>query len=149
MSAFLSIASVALALTSLLTLKTVDSFSLIPSSSSCSTSIGRIHQQRTTLSTTTCLQYSVSDEADDEEDDDDEDEDDFIDSDSLGDWRNFRRSLAVEEKEKTTLEVATRASSVSKENRALLQTQNEQLHNEYMSGVWAHETSTVRRFRFR
>jgi hypothetical protein len=34
--------------------------------------------------------------------------------------------------------------SISKENQELVLTQNEKLHKEYMSDVWAHETATVR-----
>ena len=40
-----------------------------------------------------CLSYSNS--YDNNEDDEDDDDDDYIDTDSLGDWRNFRRSLAM------------------------------------------------------
>lgn len=63
----------------------------------------------------------------------DDDEDDYIDTDSLGDWRNFRKSLTM---------TAEKPRPVSKENEELLATQNQQLFQEYKSGAWAHETST-------
>jgi hypothetical protein len=88
----------------------------------------------------------------DDDDDDEEDDDDYIDTDSLGDWRNFRRSLAML-KDTTTAEVSSAESTkrsvkastklVSKENQELLKSQNEELHQEFKTGVWAHETSTV------
>ena len=65
----------------------------------------------------------------------DDEEDDYIDTDSLGDWRNFRKSL--------TMTAEKPRSAVSKENQELLATQNQQLFQEYQSGAWAHETSTV------
>jgi hypothetical protein len=65
----------------------------------------------------------------------DDDEDDYIDTDSLGDWRNFRKSLTM---------TAEKPRPVSKENEELLASQNQQLFQEYKSGAWAHETSTVR-----
>ena len=93
---------------------------------------------------TTLLKYSVFDE--DDEDDDDEDDDDFIDTDSLGDWRTFRRNLALDsslESTETSKPEATKTKSVSKENEELLKSQNKKLAEEYLTGVWAHETSTV------
>ena len=102
-----------------------------------------------------CLKYSLYDE-DDDDDDDDEDDDDFIDTESLGDWRTFRRNLAFEEDdeqqqqqqqqlEKTEEKVVTekRPKSVSKENEQILLSQNEELAREYITGVWAHEIATV------
>mmetsp|Transcript_110192 Transcript_110192/g.318487 ORF Transcript_110192/g.318487 Transcript_110192/m.318487 type:complete len:465 (-) Transcript_110192:212-1606(-) len=80
---------------------------------------------------------------DEEEDDDDDDDDDYIDTDSLGDWRNFRRSLSMLEEGNEDPEQKKEATkTVSKENEELLRSQNEALHEEYMTGVWAHETST-------
>lgn len=61
-------------------------------------------------------------------------EDDEIDPDSLGDWRAFRRSLAG----------LTTTVAGCIENERVLRTQNEALADEYRTGVWAHETSTVR-----
>lgn len=79
--------------------------------------------------------------------DDDGDDDYMIDPDSLGDWRDFRRNLAQsvsasneEGEERRDPSVV----SVSKENEAVLSSQNKDLAEEYKSGVWAHETSTVR-----
>ena len=115
--------------------------------------------------------YSTFDDA--EEEDDDEDE--YIEIDSLGDWRNFRRSLTLgaEEEEESNDESNTRVSlknsndddddkppassskkttkkatikSVSKDNEEVLRSQNKDLAKEYMTGVWAHETSTVSHF---
>jgi hypothetical protein len=60
--------------------------------------------------------------------------DDEIDVDSLGDWRAFRRNLAG---------LTTQESPGCTENEQVLRKQNEALANEYHSGVWAHETSTV------
>ena len=91
--------------------------------------------------------YEESDSFDDEDDDDD---DDLIDPDSLGDWRTFRRNLAagitsgITEAAEGQPETTTQKTvSVSKENEDLLKTQNEELAKEYLSGVWAHTTSTV------
>lgn len=95
------------------------------------------------------LRYSV-----DDREDDDEDDDDYIDTESLGDWRNFRRSLtqlSTDQEEATEGESEgprTKRSttvSVSKENEDLLLSQNEELHKEYKTGVWAHQVATVRR----
>lgn len=81
---------------------------------------------------------------DDEEEEEDEEEDDEIDLDSLGDWRDFRRSLSMEQKESFDEEGGdSTPKSVSKENEQLLRTQSEALAEEYINGVWAHETSTV------
>lgn len=82
-----------------------------------------------------------------EDDDDEDDEDDFIDFDSLGDWRDFRRNLArtiptFEEGTESTKPVV-KISSVSKENEEVLSSQNEELAEEYIKGVWAHEVATV------
>lgn len=105
---------------------------------------------------------------DDDEDEDDEDDDEYIDTASLGDWRSFRRSLAMtassseedesssassssantaaaKKKKKSVTRTTTSTTavvSVSKENEELLASQNEELHEEYKSGVWAHLTST-------
>ena len=96
------------------------------------------------------LKYSLYDQDDDDDDDDDEDDDDFIDTESLGDWRTFRRNLAFEEEEekgqqKTKEKDSTKKKpkSVSKENEQILLSQNEELAKEYITGVWAHEISTV------
>lgn len=109
--------------------------------------------------------YHALSEDDDEEDtdnddDDDDDDDEFIDTESLGNWRNFRRSLtmagsatAAEDGSSLARDVESSSSSsskgtstvsVSKENEELLAAQNQELHQEFKSGVWAHGTSTVR-----
>ncbi len=67
--------------------------------------------------------------------DNDNDDEDYIDTDSLGDWRNFRKSLTL---------TAEKPRPVSKENEELLESQNQQLFQEYRTGAWAHEISTVR-----
>jgi hypothetical protein len=89
----------------------------------------------------------VSDEdEDDEDDDDEEDDDEYIDSAALGDWRTFRRNLAtsaVSDNNDESTSKKSRKKSVSKGNEELLLSQNEKLAKEYMTGVWAHETSTV------
>jgi hypothetical protein len=87
----------------------------------------------------------------DDSDIEDDDEDDYIDTADLGDWRAFRRSLTVGEASSTASTLSTDATttkasvkSASLENEALLQQQNPELAREYKTGVWAHETSTVR-----
>jgi hypothetical protein len=105
-------------------------------------------QQRKPLSF--LLKYSAGafDDDGNDDDDDDEDDDDFIDDASLGDWRTFRANLAStlggEEESEELLSATRKTKSVSKENEKLLLSQNEQLATEYLTGVWAHETSTVR-----
>jgi hypothetical protein len=90
------------------------------------------------------LKYSLFE---DDDDDQDEDEDDFIDTDALGDWRTFRRNLAMDENEESSTadesNVSKKTKSVSKENEEILLGQNEELAREYIAGVWAHEVSTV------
>lgn len=114
--------------------------------------------------------------SDDEDGDDDDDDTDYIDTDSLGDWRNFRRSLTlgmeVEENQDdgnntknsvSSTKVSVKddddvdalpskrpptksglsVKSVSKDNEEVLKSQNKDLAEEYLNGVWAHETSTV------
>ena len=90
------------------------------------------------------------DEEDHEDDDEEEEDVDRIDPDLLGDWRTFRKNLAMSETmgstsptQESTTSITT-VKSVSKENEELLLRQNEQLGNEYVSGVWAHPVSTVR-----
>ena len=75
------------------------------------------------------------------EDDDDDDDDDEIDVDSLGDWRDFRRSLAT-----TTVVSQPERKSVSPENAEVLETQSQELAAEYKSDVWAHQISVVRTY---
>jgi hypothetical protein len=107
-------------------------------------SLGTSLARRTTRQSS-CLYNALSEE----DDEDDEDDDEYIDDVSLGDWRSFRRSLAMTasdtevESSSADAAAASTAVSVSKENVELLATQNEELHEEYKSGVWAHETSTV------
>jgi hypothetical protein len=82
---------------------------------------------------------------DDEEDDDEEEEDDFIDTESLGDWRTVRRNLALGQQEgaESPKTKPKKPKSVSKENEEILLQQNEHLAQEYITGVWAHEVATV------
>ena len=93
------------------------------------------------------LKQSRFDYDDDEEEE--HDDDDMIDPDSLGDWRTFRRALSSQEEVLQAeaaggIQKATMAPrSVSKENEQVLMSQNQQLGQEYIQGVWAHEISTV------
>lgn len=98
--------------------------------------------------------YNDFEDYEDEEDDEEEDDDDdMIDPDSLGDWRDFRRQLAkttssslpVLDSEETVPKgsSAVRSSFVCKENEEVLYSQNENLAEEYKTGVWAHEITTV------
>ncbi|KAL7437312.1 hypothetical protein ACHAXM_005703 [Skeletonema potamos] len=113
---------------------------------------------------------------------DNDDDDEYIDEDSLGDWRSFRMNLAnsgaassattsssssidgIDLSEETSFSktvtsesssssIATTANtadtssfskrpkSVSKQNEQLLSAQNAALAEEYINGVWAHESS--------
>jgi hypothetical protein len=131
------------------------------------------------------LSYESSDSNDEEEECDE-----YIDTDSLGDWRNFRRSLSLqledhddddddpihidddnnftnstttpmskedidfdhsngELRSSTTRQYNSRrknlsVKSVSKDNEEILRSQNKDLAEEYLTGVWAHETAMVR-----
>lgn len=88
-----------------------------------------------------------------EEGDEDDDEDEYIDTDSLGDWRNFRRSLAIgttEEddgssgkKDSTTASMMASNEREITDNERILENQNHDLAEEYASGVWVHKISTV------
>eukprot|EP00521_Asterionellopsis_glacialis_P006257 CAMPEP_0195281968 /NCGR_PEP_ID=MMETSP0707-20130614/1058_1 /TAXON_ID=33640 /ORGANISM="Asterionellopsis glacialis, Strain CCMP134" /LENGTH=525 /DNA_ID=CAMNT_0040340913 /DNA_START=77 /DNA_END=1654 /DNA_ORIENTATION=- len=95
----------------------------------------------------------------DDDEDDDDDEEDEIDLNSLGDWRTFRKNLAStgittpQQQQQQSQQQGGDTSpppkedveqtrvSVSKENEKLLQSQNKELAQEYMTGVWAHKTS--------
>ena len=113
--------------------------------------------------------YRENFNSDDDEEEDEDDDDESIDPASLGDWRTFRRNLlasfaddsaAIKSAEepftttKTTKGTSSSSSSsfvsprqtlsVSKENEDILRTQCEKLAQEYIDGVWAHPTSTVR-----
>lgn len=126
----------------LLSLSLIDSdvkaFSLVHLSCHGSQSNGIVSSGR--RKTTTLLKNALYDN-DDEVDDDD---DDFIDTDSLGDWRDFRRNLAFDAEETSPQKSSkVKTKSVSKENEDLLLSQNKELGEEYISDVWAHETSTV------
>jgi len=94
------------------------------------------------------------------DDDGDDDEDEFIDTDSLGDWRQFRRNLTFEEiatttatttkeedeededEERAPTKQTSPIRSVSKGNEEILLQQNEELAAEYLGGVWAHPIAT-------
>lgn len=132
----------------------VESFTSSPVKSATSpcTSSRANHDGRTQ---STFLKNSLFDE-EEEEVSDDEDDEDFIDTTSLGDWRTFRRNLALVEKEQpqdgTAQELSEssfpktttkKPKSVSKENEEILLQQNEDLAKEYITGVWAHEVYTV------
>lgn len=115
----------------------------------------RSHQRRQFCRTAQVL-YALDDnldfDYDSNHDDDEDDDDDYIDTDSLGDWRKFRRSLALldDDDNDTNSDTASQRErtkrapvvSVSKENEDLLATQNEELHQEYTQGVWAHKIAT-------
>jgi hypothetical protein len=150
MSSYSKVSTTTVVLLALLV--STEGFSLTPptSSISCRTSSSSaVARQRQSP-----LYYSIADDEDDddEDDEDDDDDDEVMDADSLGDWRTFRRNLASQTLSTTgaasQLEefggVVPKTKSVSKANEELLQKQNEKLAKEYMSGVWAHETSTVR-----
>ena len=99
--------------------------------------------RRRRTKTSSRLQYSIDDS------DADDDEDEYIDTRLLGDWRNFRRNLSMNpssDGEPSSEKGKTERKVVSKENEELLRSQNEQLAEEYATGVWAHPTSTVSRF---
>jgi hypothetical protein len=103
-----------------------------------------------------------------------DDDDDYIDEESLGDWRSFRMNLANSaaaststtstsiidgidlSEDSSTSKITTttdddttssttaapeRPKSVSKQNELLLSAQNSALAEEYINGVWAHESS--------
>jgi hypothetical protein len=100
---------------------------------------------------------SLDDDDDfDEDDDDDDDDDEYIDTELLGDWRNFRRSLAIgtdddggdgSSGEKAIGDSITAAMASNErevtENEKVLEEQNKELAEEYASGIWAHQISTV------
>lgn len=88
---------------------------------------------------------------DDNSDDEEDNDDDYIDTDSLGDWRNFRRSLAMGSSDdsddetsfsdsSTTVVMASNEREVT-ENEKVLEKQNKELAEEYAS-VWAHQIPT-------
>jgi ABC-type nitrate/sulfonate/bicarbonate transport system ATPase subunit len=91
------------------------------------------------------LKQSLFEDDDEEDDDDDEEEDDFIDTESLGDWRTVRRNLALgqQDRDESPKTKTKKTKSVSKENEEILLQQNEDLAQEYITGVWAHEVATV------
>jgi hypothetical protein len=153
MSSYIKLSTTTLVLLALLV--STEGFSLTPQTTSISCRISSSSSAVVSRQRQSPLYYSIydddEDDDEDDDDDDDEDEDDVIDADSLGDWRTFRRNLAsptlpngaASQFEEFGAAVP-KTKSVSKANEDLLQTQNEQLAKEYLSGVWAHETSTVR-----
>lgn len=94
---------------------------------------------------------------------DDDEEEESIDPDSLGDWRAFRMNLANSDPSSAAASsidgldlesaddpsasatfpttVTSRPKSVSKENEELLTAQNSAMAEEYLNGVWAHESA--------
>ena len=151
----------------------VQSFLLQPAhlsrSSSSSSAIGGVQKNQNNANKfSTQTQWMSSD-----------DDDDYIDEDSLGDWRSFRMNLAnsvasgdsssggvtsssiiidgidlsddefvsSQSTETTTTnnndqDSPKRPKSVSKQNEELLEAQNSALAQEYLNGVWAHDTSS-------
>jgi hypothetical protein len=112
---------------------------------------------------------------DDDDIDDEEDEDEYLNVDELGDWKELRRKLvtttagvsgasdggesqskdeSVNRKQgkkvdgKSSKSSSSKSSTACKENAAMIETQCEDLAEEYRSGVWAHPTPTVRYLRF-
>ena len=97
------------------------------------------------------------DDLDDEDDDDDDNDDEYIDTELLGDWRNFRRSLAMGTNEDDDDDISSGEKAISDsiaaamesnerevtENEKVLEEQNKELAEEYASGIWAHQISTV------
>lgn len=81
-----------------------------------------------------------------QEEDDDDDDDEYINDDSLGDWRTFRstlvgNSLSTEGNDITEQE--TKEKSKVSANVELLFTQSDDLGEEYLSGAWAHEAPDI------
>ena len=86
-----------------------------------------------------------------------QEDDDEIDPNSLGDWRQFRMNLSQgvsstslsdgvdlgEAGAETKVTTQERPRSVSAKNEELLKAQNSELAEEYMNGVWAHESALV------
>ena len=89
----------------------------------------------------------ANDDCSNDDDDDDDDDDEYIDTDSLGDWRNFRRSLStiIETDDGNNLidNKDYRDESCKKTNEEALTKQDKKLAEEYVTGAWAHVTSTV------
>jgi hypothetical protein len=95
-------------------------------------------------------------------DSEDEDEGEYLNADSLGDWRELRRRLQDQSQQQqqqqspsSSKKTRGRASngkagsaaakiSGEDENAALLETQCEELAREYRERAWAHPTPTVR-----
>ena len=156
---FLRMTQLLVTLLSVYSLSTTDGF--VPSwvnkrASQPSFGLERQHCQRNQRRQPRVFLYG--DSYDDEEEDDDDD--DYIDTDSLGDWRNFRRSLAMDEthdendsddnesaatkkkKDSTVTSLLENEREVT-DNERVLEDQNPALAEEYGSGVWAHQVSTV------
>ncbi|EJK45752.1 hypothetical protein THAOC_35617 [Thalassiosira oceanica] len=86
-----------------------------------------------------------------------QEDDDEIDPSSLGDWRQFRMNLSQGASSTSSeaaidgidlggakeTKVKERPRSVSAKNEELLKKQNSKLAEEYMNGVWAHESALV------
>jgi len=76
---------------------------------------------------------------------DSDEDDDYIDTDALGDWRNFRYNLAMSTSDDSDgLSTAATTSNERKvtDNEKVLEIQNKKLAEEYASSIWAHQTST-------
>ena len=140
----------------------INGFAVVPSISSSSSSSKR-HQRKQeqqeyvndnnaaplsiSSKTFSFARFAVADDNysnDDDDDDDDDDDGEYIDTDSLGDWRNFRRSLSTDDDDNLIDNVDYRDESSKKKNEEALKKQDKELAKEYASGAWAHVTSTVR-----
>lgn len=99
--------------------------------------------------------YGDNKEEDDDHDDDTDDDTDtdidtgdgYIDTDSLGDWRNFRRSLSnietPDNEDNLINNIDYRDEISKKKNEETLKKHDTKLAEEYATDSWAHVTSTV------
>lgn len=69
-----------------------------------------------------------------------DDDDDYIDTDNLGDWRTFRKNLSETGVATDKKQDSVPRKSVSKANEEVLRSQSEALSEEYINGVWSHES---------
>ena len=100
------------------------------STESFSTPAAPVHFVRRTFSSRLVLGLSERDDYDDSY------YEEAIDPDSLGDWRDFRRSL-------TATSSNSEEKKISRDNLELLKSQNTDLADEFASSVWAHQVATV------
>ena len=76
-------------------------------------------------------------------DNDGDDDDGYIDTDNLGDWRTFRMNLSETGVATDKKQDSVPRKSVSKANEEVLRSQSEALSEEYINGVWSHESPVV------